>query len=176
MLWIMLVMATSAQAQEPQEQARALSQELGAQLKSALQTAMREGGPVKALEVCNLQAPEIAQALSLDGVQVGRTALRVRNPENAPDAWEREQLDIFLQRMKDGDAVTQLEAVSEDGEMFRYMKAIPMQGMCMTCHGDPQAMPQELRDALAQLYPDDRATGFMPGQLRGAFTISLPKD
>lgn len=50
------------------------------------------------------------------------------------------------------------------------MKAIPTGGVCIACHG------AELDPAIAQkineLYPDDQATGYKPGDIRGAFTIS----
>ena len=54
---------------------------LGKELKSALET----GGPVAALEVCNLKAPGVAE-------QAGRTALKLRNAKNAPDDWEKSVL------------------------------------------------------------------------------------
>lgn len=70
------------------EQGRAASKALGGTLKQELQKAVKEGGAVAALTVCNEKAPEIAAQISEEQqLQVGRTALRVRNPANAPDAW-----------------------------------------------------------------------------------------
>ena len=58
-------------------------------LKKELQTSMQEGGPVNAVSVCNLTAPAIANTYSVrNGWEVGRTSLKLRNPKNAPDAWE----------------------------------------------------------------------------------------
>ena len=65
------------------------------------------------------------------------------------------------------------EVVEEGGQKsFRYMKAIPTAGLCLTCHGaviDP-ALEQELKS----LYPQDKARGFEVGDIRGAFTIEQP--
>ncbi len=55
---------------------------------------------------------------------------------------------------------------------FRYMKAIPTAEPCLTCHGVNVAEPVKAK--LAQLYPQDQATGFKAGDIRGAFTISKP--
>jgi hypothetical protein len=59
---------------------------------------------------------------------------------------------------------------------FRYMQAIPMQGMCMSCHGPREALAPEVRERLEERYPHDRATGFAVGDLRGAFSIRQPLE
>lgn len=56
---------------------------------------------------------------------------------------------------------------TEDG--FRYMKAIPTKGLCLTCHGE--ALTEPVKATLAELYPEDKATGFKVGDIRGAFSI-----
>jgi len=65
------------------------------------------------------------------------------------------------------------EIVTENGKkVFRYMKAIPTQDVCLKCHGtdiDPAVIK-----ALDETYPNDKAQGFKEGNIRGAFTISQP--
>jgi len=65
-------------------------------------------------------------------------------------------------------------AIVEEGgkKSFRYMKAIPLGGVCSNCHG-PVLKP-EVVQKLDQYYPDDKARGFQVGDLRGAFTITQP--
>ena len=68
------------------EHSRQLALQLGSELKGELGKAMAAGGPVAAISVCRERAPAIAARLSREsGAAVGRTALRVRNPANAPD-------------------------------------------------------------------------------------------
>ena len=43
--------------------------------------------------------------------------------------------------------------------------------VCLKCHGDAESLAPEVSDRLAELYPDDRATGFAMGDLRGAFVV-----
>jgi hypothetical protein len=160
-------------------ESRAAAQELGGALKSVLVAAMQAGGPVSAISVCNAKAPQIAGAISVrHGWEVGRTTLKVRNPANAPDAWERAVLERFERERAAGAAAASLEFAetvqTEDGSVFRYMKAIPTGEVCLTCHGT--ALAPEVGERIAALYPRDQATGFGVGDIRGAFTISIPEE
>jgi hypothetical protein len=142
-------------------------------LQTALQTAMKDGGPVKAIEVCKEIAPHVAADLSKDGWTIGRTSQRVRNPNALPDAYEQAALANFLVRLEAGekpDTLVKAEVVSENGgKTFRLVKAIPVAEVCLTCHGTDIKPP--VQDALNKLYPSDIATGFKPGDIRGIFTV-----
>jgi hypothetical protein len=157
-------------------EARAVSAELGGKLKAQLEAAMKAGGPASALAVCNTVAPGIGADLSgTYGGDVGRTALKVRNASNAPDAFERGVLERFVSEAAKGADIAALEhseVIEENGQrVLRYMKAIPMaEKPCAACHG--QAVAPDLLDKIRALYPDDQAIGFTPGEVRGAFTIS----
>lgn len=156
-------------------EAREKSGQLGSQLISALNEALAERGPAGGVQVCNVEAPEIAERVSGSGFKVGRTALRVRNPANAPDAWEESVLQRFEASMKKGADPAGLETWqidSIDGKRVgRYMKAIPTGPQCVICHGE--SIAPELAETIDRLYPEDRATGFAPGDLRGAFTVTV---
>ncbi|MEZ5936860.1 MAG: DUF3365 domain-containing protein [Hyphomonadaceae bacterium] len=178
----------TADAPPPSEEAvtaaladsRAAAGALGSELMGALATAMAEGGPGAALPVCNEKAPEIAARLSTERqVDIGRTALRVRNPANAPDDWERAQLEAFVSAIAAGEAPAQMErhevVRTAEGWQVRWMKPIVLQPMCATCHGVD--VDSGLAEVIHALYPQDKATGFQPGELRGAFTarVDLPR-
>lgn len=159
--------------------ARAAIKGLGGALKDKLVAAMKEGGPMKAIEVCNTAALPITEEQGkAAGVRIGRTALKVRNEKNAPDAFEKKVLEMFVEKLKAGADVAKLdyaETVTENGvATVRYMKPIPMlEKPCATCHGG--AIDPALKAEIDKLYPKDQATGFSPGELRGAFTVSVPK-
>lgn len=158
-------------------QSREVVRSFGAQLKGELMRAMKAGGPESAIAVCNSAAPAIAQQMGSEkGWVVGRTALRLRNPENAPDPWERKVLEDFLKQAEQGADLARLEhfeATEADGKrVFRYMKAIPTGKPCLTCHGD--SVDAGLEAKIREFYPKDEAVGFALGDLRGAFTITQP--
>mgnify|MGYP000571304547 CR=1 FL=1 len=170
-------------AERPSEaqvkEARQLAKRFFGALKSELQTALADGGPVHAIGVCSRVAPGIAGELSTkSGWAVGRTALRVRNPRNAPSVRERAVLMDFKQRVEQGEPMKTMESAAvftEGGRRYlHYMKAIPTKGVCLTCHGEN--LPAELRAAIDEEYPADAATGFEMGDLRGAFTFVKPLE
>jgi hypothetical protein len=151
-------------------QSREYADALQAALSKRLQAAMVEDGPVAAIEVCRVEAPAIAARIGGDApVRVGRTALRVRNPANAPDEEATAVLRSFEARLR-ADASAPLEwfEAKPDGSA-RYLRAIVLQPMCAVCHGVEIAPP--VASAIAANYPDDHATGFAPGELRGAFVV-----
>lgn len=142
---------------------------LGQRLKQALTA----GGPVAAIAVCQREAPAIAARLSAEtGARVGRTALRVRNPVNQPDAYARTVLERFDRAIRAGaESPPESFEVMRDGQA-RYLQAIVTQPICLTCHGatvDPQ-----VEQALTRHYPDDQARGYAAGDLRGAWVVHWP--
>jgi hypothetical protein len=156
-------------------EARQGAQALGQQLQQVLMRTLEESGPVAAVEVCQVQAPAIARGASSQAMQVGRTALRVRNPANTADAWEERVLGDFERRIARGEDPAGLETFvirHADGQrQGHWMKAIPTGGMCLTCHGN--ALDPALQQVIEQRYPEDQATGFEPGSLRGAFSVRI---
>jgi len=148
-------------------------------LKQELQASMQAGGPVNAVNVCNLAAPAIANTYSArEGREVGRTSLRVRNPANAPLAWQRAVLESFEQRKQAGEDVTALEfhelVTTEGVRELRYMKAIPTLQLCLACHGE--SVDSVVRTRLEELYPEDQAMGYRVGDIRGAFSVTQVLD
>jgi len=153
---------------------------LGMGLQTELKTAMREGGPIGAIDKCNVAAVPIAETISTEeGLLVARTSLKPRNSNNTPDPWERQTLEVFEKRHAAKEKILNLEAwtiVTDDEghRTFRYMKAIGTKPMCLKCHG--RKIDTEVAERVAELYPDDQATGFKAGDIRGAFSVKLPLD
>ena len=122
--------------------------------------------------------PITARVAADHGMLLSRVSLKNRNPENAPNTWQTTVLENFEgQKLagKDPGTLAWSETASTgDGREFRFMKAIPTAGVCLTCHGVNLA--PEVGNMLSELYPEDRATGFKEGDVRGAFvaTRKLP--
>jgi len=160
--------------QQLTDETRGAIKALGAELKATLKTTMKSEGPIKAISVCNVQAPKLAQKVSTEkGMEVGRTSLKTRNELNAPDPWELSVLEQFEHRKAEGEAVKKIEyseVTHHNGnKVFRYMKAIPTDDVCLMCHG--KQIAENLSAELKKLYPNDQATGFSKGDIRGAFTV-----
>lgn len=157
-------------------QAKSKSMALGGELKQALQAAIKQGGLTEGITVCKDLAPELAAKYSVDGWQVGRTSLKVRNPENAPDAWETDALKAMEKALDSGMPPAQL-VYAQTGSAYaewRYMQPIVTQAVCLNCHG--VSLTPAVKQALQAQYPQDQATGFDAGQLRGAFTVRFERN
>lgn len=162
-----------------QEESRKIIKEFATQLSGEMQKEMKANGPVGTIKVCRDVAPAIASEVSRkNGWNVGRKSLKTRNAAlGMPDAWEQKVLADFEKRMeKENPASMEFaEIVAEpQGKFYRYMKAIPVQDLCLKCHGTDETIPQNVKDALKAEYPHDKATGYTLGQIRGGFSIKRP--
>jgi hypothetical protein len=148
--------------------AKTLMDSLGTQLKTAIQGV----GPAGAIGVCQQAAMPITAAagVSHDGVSIRRTTLKPRNPANAPDEMDRDVL-TRLSELKPPPA----EIVEWQGDIARYYKPLVIQEICLNCHGDPKTFAPDLAAALKERYPDDLATGYALGDLRGVIRVDVPR-
>jgi len=177
LLLVLAILSNNAIAQDHEQftqQSQAAIKEFAGTLKGSLVAAMKSGGPIEAITVCNQVAPAIAAGLSEKyGMDIARTSLKVRNPNNVADAWENDILQQFEARKEQGEGVKTLfvsESITQAGNHeMRMMKAIPTGKVCLTCHGSN--IEPSIQKSINELYPNDQATGFKLGDIRGAFTI-----
>ena len=144
-------------------------------LQAVLKTTMQAGGPVAAIGVCNTQATPISLKVAAEhDMALSRVSLKNRNPANAPNDWQTRVLEDFEKQHAAGKDIATLawsETVqSGGGQEFRFMKAIPTGAVCLNCHGT--SIAPDVSQALAGIYPEDRATGFSEGDIRGAFVVT----
>ena len=158
------------------EIAQPVAMALARTLQMNLVEAMQAGGPVGAMEFCNVEALPLTQQVSAEqGMVVKRTSWQLRNPANAPDALEVAALAHFADAYDaSGGAIPEdwVQADPEGG--FRYYKALPTATPCLNCHGNEEQLAPGVADALAELYPQDQATGFSEGQMRGLLRVAVP--
>jgi len=149
---------------------------LATDLKHTMRTAVRSGGFEQAVSACQIQAPLIKQSHNQESdLEIKRTSLKWRNPNNSPDDWERQVLLAFEQKKQAGVSIKQLhhsEVIKTDtGLEYRFMKAISIKSVCLKCHGDESQIAAPVATALKQQYPLDNATQFKLGDIRGAFSV-----
>lgn len=179
-------LAAGAVAAEPEHEARLLEEsrkiaaDLVAQVRGELARALEFSGPLRAIVVCKYSVPEITSNLSRQtGWRVSRVSLKPRNPAlGMADAWEQRVLLDFERRVERGERPEDLEfreIVSEpQGRFFRYMKALAVGPLCVSCHGPADKMSDAVRAQLANDYKYDRAVSYLPGQVRGAVSVKRP--
>jgi len=160
---------------------RSIAGDLLGQLGQKLKAAMSTDGPVAAVSVCKESAPAIARQLSIaNDAKVTRVGTRVRNQNmGIPNAWQKEALTQFEARLSQGEKAADIEywQVADNGHgknELRYAKAIAVQPQCLSCHESAQDIAAPLAEKLRIEYPNDQATGYSAGQLRGAVVVTRP--
>lgn len=132
-----------------------------------VQSAMKSGGPVHAIEFCNIHAVPLMDTLSREhGARVSRISVDFRNPDNAPNNDERK----LLMEMAQEDKTDTLIAASNT-----YYKTIKIfSTACLKCHGstDTDIAPKTLT-TIRELYPADNAVGYSLGSFRGAWRVEF---
>ena len=142
------------------------------EVKDELTKALGQGGAVNAIEVCRVKAPKISQIFSINGVKIRRVAERYRNLDNRATTRQLEILDGFKDSLTAPKYVGEWTS-SDSGETYHYYKPIYTQPLCLNCHGGLQTLSPGVIDAVRKYYPNDKATGFKVGELRGMFVVEI---
>ncbi|AYQ55855.1 cytochrome C [Bathymodiolus thermophilus thioautotrophic gill symbiont] len=163
---------SAAEKQKLSKEAIGLVKQLGGALKPELKKVIKTKGLEHAVEFCAVRAPEITKKINQENKDwtIKRVSLKNRNPNAKPDSWEKKVLQMFDKRQSNGESAKKM-AYSEvvDGE-FRFMKAQGVGMPCLSCHS--KKIAKNIKSAIDKHYPNDKATGYSLGQIRGAFSLS----
>ncbi|SDC94660.1 Protein of unknown function [Algoriphagus faecimaris] len=148
------------------------------ELIGQLQNAIAERGVTGAIAFCNVQALPILEKVSDEyNVEIRRASNRYRNPNDQPTEMELQILETYEYNVENNlESTPNLQKI-ENGDAYLYSKAIIIPGgLCLSCHGDPaKDIDAQTLQKLEELYPEDKATGHKVGDLRGMWSIKIPK-
>jgi len=91
------------------------------------------------------------------------TSHNVMNPANAPDAFEL----IALKKIRDS-GLTEYSELNDEG--FRYARTVYHKAACISCHGDPERAPSDVRTR----YGTANGFGFRAGDVAGIISVRVP--
>ncbi|MCO4746563.1 MAG: DUF3365 domain-containing protein [Proteobacteria bacterium] len=157
---------TKADEEAAIERAKESAKKLGGTLKAKVVEGLAGEGPAKTLEMCSQEAQGMTALVAGEtGVRVGRASTKLRNPANAGPEWVQAWLAEVAETAT-ADIKPHTEVVDVDGtRVARFVAPIAVGEPCLACHGEPA---EDVQAALAKAYPNDAATGYTAGQLRGA--------
>ena len=82
-----------------------------------------------------------------------------------------------VRSLEEGKKTAPVVAAHDDGSATFYAPITVFAPLCLKCHGEPGSDIDEATTAtLAELYPEDEATGFALGDLRGMWAIRVPAE
>jgi len=142
-------------------------------LRTHLMKAIAEGGVVGAIPVCRDVAPAIADSNSVYGWSIRRVSEKYRNPDDRPTVEEKTILAGFAPQASNPPEYVENWNTTDSVTEYRFYEPIYTQQLCLKCHGDLQTLAPGVLAAVKKYYPDDRATGYKDGQLRGMFVVEV---
>lgn len=155
-----------------------ITQEAQAQLTAQLQQAIASNGPAGAIDFCKVNALPILKIVeSNHAVTLRRVSEQPRNPADAPNAEELPLLEAYAYNAENNISSDPNIQKIDQGEVLLYTKPILLANtLCLSCHGDSKKdITPETSAKLKELYPQDPATGYAVGELRGMWALRLPK-
>ena len=104
-----------------------------------------------------------------------RATEKPRNPENTANAEETAVLTAFAEALAKNEAPKPQTKTNADGSQTYFAPIVLGNPLCLQCHGEvgKEVAPDTLA-AIQQLYPQDKATGYQIGDLRGLWRITFP--
>lgn len=155
-----------------------IATEAQVQLISNLQKAIADKGVDGAVEFCNVNAtPLLNEVAEKYNVSIRRASNRYRNPADQPNEDEQPLLEAYEYNAENGIKSEPSIQKVENGDVLLYTKAIVIPGaFCLSCHGDPsKEIDSKTLQKIDSIYPNDKAKGHQIGDLRGMWSIRIPK-
>lgn len=146
------------------------------ELSSQLMAQMKEGGPVKAIPFCKLEAKGILQELSEKyDAQVKRSSDLLRSCKIEPTERELEVIYAYKDSLSKNKDLKPIVEIDTDQKKHFYAPII-VQAKCLVCHGEVnKTMAVSTDSIIKSYYPFDIATGYKEGDVRGVWSITFNK-
>lgn len=157
------------------EESSAIVQATFATLSTNLSGALKEGGVVNALEFCNIEAMPLTDSLSNHyDIEIRRASHRPRNPQNRADSLELASIQAYIDLLEENGELKPF-VYRRQGQILFHAPIRIAGDLCLNCHGSPGTdIAQSDMEVIRELYPQDEATGFEMGELRGIWSIRFP--
>ena len=151
---------------------------LGGALKKEVKAKMKEDpSGALAMGFCSTKAGEITEKINTQlphYATVRRTALKLRNQANKADATDINVMKSYEEKITDKTFSPKDIKLVETKDAYRIYKPLVAKAMCLKCHG--QNISDDMQAILNKTYPNDKATGFKEGDLRGVIVAEIKKD
>jgi hypothetical protein len=142
-------------------------------LSAEVGKSMKANGVEATISYCNVHAYPITDSLAaIHQAKIKRTSHKVRNLNNAPDSLESAILEQYTSLQQQG--LEMPSQVVQEGGNVRFFAPILLAQPCLKCHGIVgETLDENDLAVIQQYYPEDKATGFAAGELRGIWSIQF---
>ena len=142
--------------------------------KSKIQSVAAKNGLSGVVNFCHDNAMKLTDSLGKShNVVIKRTSHKLRNPKNKPDIDDEAVLNEYLRLQEEHKPMEPIVMKDADGYVHFYAP-IKLKEACLKCHGTPgKEIPEQIYKLIKSKYPNDKATGFKVGELRGIWDIKF---
>ena len=142
--------------------------------KSKIQSIAGKKGLSGVVGFCHDNAMKLTDSLGkIHNVVIKRTSHKLRNPENKPDIDDETALNEYLKLQAEHKPMEPVVMKDTEGYVHFYAP-IKLKKDCLKCHGTPgKEIPEPVYKLIKSKYPNDKATGFKVGELRGIWDIKF---
>ncbi len=138
------------------------------QLLQKVSAAIAHGGTDYAIAFCEAEALPFTDSIAREGnVLIQRLSDKNRNPANALQTLRD---SMAWQKIKT-EQTSLVEQDEENGAIYYYKPITIAMPACIQCHGKKEDILESTQKIIAQKYPNDKAIGYQPGDLRGMWKI-----
>lgn len=163
-------------ANQVREQGRGIAKASFQALSAALLSAIEKGGVPHALQFCNEKALPITDSMAMiNNVKIKRISAKNRNPENVADMQQLQLMEQMQKQISAYGSTKDTVVLTVQGELA-YYAPIVVAAPCLQCHGaeNNDIKPENLA-LIKKHYPNDKATGYALGDLRGLWYLRFKK-
>ncbi|MBI5179013.1 MAG: DUF3365 domain-containing protein [Nitrospinae bacterium] len=154
------------------------SKELMKAINNNLLETVNGGGFASAIGQCDHDKARFPARTSQRAqlVKIARVSLKPRNPKNAPDTFEAQQLVQMKEDLAKGELKPRYigKEVVNGKKYYRFMEAIRASAFCLNCHGTESELDKDAIAKIRKMYPLDRGSGYREGDLMGAVSVVIP--
>jgi hypothetical protein len=159
------------------EEGNRITMETQQLLGSTLKSRIQQDGIPAALEYCNLNAYPLVDSIENKyHVTIKRASSNTRNPQDKPDTEEFKILSGYQSDLQAGRTPEVFLEIRENE--IHYARPIVLNdAVCLKCHGTvgEEILPDHY-ELIQELYPEDKATGYSLGDLRGIWSVRFDRE
>ncbi|HET8861091.1 DUF3365 domain-containing protein [Marivirga sp.] len=154
-----------------------ITEKVGAVFMNKITSQYAKGGYKAAAQFCSMNAYPLTDSLANEyKVFLKRVSSKNRNPTNSPSDLEKQILEAYEYSADRGDDLGANVQFIRPGDTILYNKPIRIPSeFCLNCHGSQSQIPAEVQAILKEDYPNDKATGYKVGDLRGMWSLKFLK-
>ncbi len=146
-------------------------------LSFALSKAIDAGGISQAIQYCSINALSITDSIAkTENIKIKRVTHKARNPYNKADEQEMKIMQEYITAISEGKEI--VPTIRDENNYYTFYNPIIINNqLCINCHGNPGTDITSKDFIIINLaYPEDKATGFKMGDIRGMWRIDFSEN